>query len=100
MDEMHLAGSDNAHIDKRFDEVLVELKKIQGAFAADESGDTDFEGHRKFHEEKIRAAKAEAEFWGELKLEIAKKGIWSLLVIICGLAVVGLSTKFGFASIK
>lgn len=93
--EVHLAQSDSSHIDKRFDEVLEELKKIHGAFAINEEGRTDFEGHRRFHEEKVRAAKAEAEFWKELKMEIAKKGIWSLLVIICGLIVVGLSAKIG-----
>jgi hypothetical protein len=96
MDEVHhLSNSDNAHIDKRFDEVLVELKKIHGAFAIGDDGTTDFDGHRRFHEEKVRAAKAEAEFWSELKMEIAKKGIWSLLVIVCGLVVVGLSAKIG-----
>lgn len=85
----------NEHIDKRFDEVMMELKKIHGAFAISEDGTTDFDGHRRFHEEKVRAAKAEAEFWSELKLEIAKKGLWSLLVIICGLVVIGLSAKLG-----
>jgi hypothetical protein len=92
---LHLAPSDNAHIDRRFDEVMQELKKIGSAFTVNEDGTTDFEGHRKFHEEKIRAAKAEAEFWSELKLEIAKKGLWSLLVVICGLVVVGVSAKMG-----
>lgn len=94
-DEVHLAKSDNAHIDRRFDEVLAEIKKISTAFATNEDGSVDFEGHRRFHEEKIRAAKAEAEFWADLKLEIAKKGVWSLLVIICGLVVVGASAKLG-----
>ena len=88
---------ESAHIDRRFDEVMAELKKIHGAFASTDDGATDFDGHRKFHEEKVRAAKAEAEFWAELKLEIAKKGLWSLLVIICGLVVVGLSAKLGLS---
>lgn len=95
--EVHLSPSDSGHIDRRFDEVMRELKKIHGAFASNEDGSTDFEGHRRFHEEKLRAAKAEAEFWSELKLEIAKKGLWSLLVIVCGLVVIGLSAKLGFA---
>lgn len=102
MDEnaLKLSAIDNAHIDRRFDEVMDELKKINGAFATSDDGTTDFDGHRRFHEEKVRAAKAEAEFWSELKLEIAKKGLWSLLVIICGLVVVGLSAKLGLGSIK
>jgi hypothetical protein len=91
------ATQESAHIDRRFDEVMTELKKIHGAFASNDDGTTDFDGHRRFHEEKVRAAKAEAEFWAELKLEIAKKGLWSLLVIICGLVVVGLSAKLGLS---
>jgi hypothetical protein len=43
----------------------------------------------------IAAAEAQTQFWRELKLEIAKKGIWGLLVIICGLVLVGLSAKLG-----
>lgn len=95
-----LTHNESTHIDRRFDEVMYELKKIHGAFAVGEDGATDFDGHRRFHEERLKAAKAEAEFWSELKLEVAKKGIWSLLVIVCGLVVVGLSTKFGLGSMK
>ena len=84
-----------AHIDRRFDEVMSALKKIESAFATDEKGGADFDGHRRFHEEKMRAARAETEFWSELKLEVAKKGVWSLLIIVCGLIVVGISTKLG-----
>lgn len=94
-DQAKLSASDNEHIDRRFDEVMAELKRIHGAFVSNEDGATDFEGHRRFHEEKLRAARAEAEFWADLKLEIAKKGIWSLLVIVCGLVVIGLSAKLG-----
>lgn len=93
--EVHLAPSDNAHIDRRFDEVMQELKKIGTAFITNEDGSTDFEGHRRFHEEKLRAAKAEAKFWEELRLDVAKKGVWSLLVIVCGLVVVGAAAKLG-----
>jgi hypothetical protein len=94
-DEVHLAKSDNAHIDRRFDEVLIELRKINGAFARNSDGSVDFDGHRKYHESMIAAAEAQTQFWNELKLEIAKKGIWGLLVIVCGLVLVGLSAKLG-----
>lgn len=94
-DEVHLAKSDNAHIDRRFDEVLAELRKINGAFARNSDGSVDFDGHRKYHESMIAAAEAQTQFWNELKLEIAKKGIWGLLVIVCGLVLVGLSAKLG-----
>jgi hypothetical protein len=92
---LHLAQSDNAHIDKRFDEIMVELHKINGAFATNPDGTVDFAGHKQYHEAMMKAATAQEQFWQELKLEIAKKGIFSLLVIICGLVVVGISAKFG-----
>jgi hypothetical protein len=93
--EIHLARSDNAHLNKRFDEIMDELRKINGAFARNLDGSTDFEGHRRYHESMIESAEAQTLFWRELKLEVAKKGVWGLLVIICGLVLVGLSTKFG-----
>jgi len=96
--EVYLAQSDNAHIDKRFDEIMDALHQINGAFAANPDGSTDFVGHRNYHEAMIKAATAQEQFWQELKLEIAKKGIWSLLVIICGLVVVGVSAKFGIGA--
>jgi len=94
-DEVRLSTADNSHIDKRFDEILSELRKIHGAFARNPDGTTDFDGHRRYHESMIAAAEAQTQFWNELKLEIAKKGIWGLLVIICGLVLVGISAKFG-----
>jgi hypothetical protein len=94
---LHLAQSENAHIDKRFDEIMAELHRINGAFATNPDGTTDFSGHKQYHEAMIKAATAQEQFWQELKLEIAKKGVWSLLIIICGLVVVGISAKFGIA---
>lgn len=96
--EFHLASSDNAHIDRRFDEIMDALRQINGAFATNPDGTTDFDGHRKYHEAMIKAATAQEQFWYELKLEVMKKGIWSLLVIICGLVVVGFSAKFGIGA--
>jgi hypothetical protein len=94
---VHSSQADNAHIDKRFDEIMVELHKINGAFATNPDGTVDFAGHKQYHEAMIKAATAQEQFWQELKLEIAKKGVWSLLIIICGLVVVGISAKFGIA---
>ena len=93
--EMHLAQSDNAHLDRRFDEILTELRKINGAFPRNDDGSVDFDGHKRYHEEMIAAARAQTEFWRELRLDIAKKGVWGLLIIVCGLIIVGLTTKLG-----
>ena len=85
-------------IERKLDLILSEIKKLEGAFPRNEDGDPDVDGHRRFHESKIKAAEEEAAFWKELKMEIAKKGLagaWALLVIIAGLAFVGASAKFG-----
>lgn len=93
---VHLAQSDNAHLNKRFDEVMDALTKMNGAFARNPDGSVDYDGHRRYHEEMIKAAEAQTEFWRELRLDIAKKGVWGLLVVICGLILVGVSAKLGF----
>lgn len=89
---------DETGIDRKLDLILSELKKIEGAFPRNEDGEPDVDGHRRFHETKIEAAKEEARFWRELKMEIAKKGlsgVWALLVVVIGLALVGASAKLG-----
>lgn len=78
-------------------EILAEVKKIHGAFPRDSNGDTDFDGHREYHEAMIRAAEAQAEFWKELRLDIAKKGLWGLIITVGTLIVIGLSAKLGFS---
>jgi len=96
--ERSLTQKDNDHIDKRFDEVMTELAKINSAFARNPDGSIDHAGHRQYHETMIEAAEAQTQFWRELRLDIAKKGVWGLLIIVCGLVLVGLSAKLGIGS--
>lgn len=49
--------------------------------------------HREVHEAWLEAKKAETEFWKELKLDIAKKGAWGLLILILGLILIGFKVK-------
>ena len=96
--EMDLAKSDNAHIDKRFDEIMVELRKINSAFPRDVDGEVDHEGHRKYHESLIRAVEAQEQFWRDIRMDVAKKGVWAAIIIVLGLLVVGLQIKLGLTS--
>lgn len=96
--EMHLAKSDNAHIDKRFDEIMAELRKINGAFPRDVDGEVDHEGHRKYHESLIRAAEAQEQFWRDIRMDVAKKGVWAAIIIVLGLLVVGIQFKLGLSA--
>lgn len=82
-------------IERKLDLILDELKKIEGAFAKNDDGSVDFDGHRKYHEAMIRAAEEQEKFWHDLKMEIAKKGIIAAIIIVLGLLWVGAQTKFG-----
>lgn len=82
-------------IDHKLDLILDEMKSIRGGFPKNEDGSVDYDGHRRYHEQLIRAAEAQTEFWRELRLDIAKKGAWSLLVIVLGLVSIGLMAKLG-----
>lgn len=81
-------------IEQKLDLILAEIKNLKGAFPKNDDGTVDTDGHRRYHEQLIKAAEAETEFWRELKLDIAKKGMWGLLVIVCGLVIAGLAAKF------
>lgn len=94
-----LSQEEARKIEHRLDEILLEVKRIHGAFPRTDHGEVDFTGHREAHEAMIAAAEAQKEFWQELKLDLAKKGVWGLLIITCGLIITGLAAKFGFAEI-
>jgi hypothetical protein len=48
--------------------------------------DGDWDGHRRYHEAIIKKLEAREQFYRELRGELAKKGLWALLVML-GLAV-------------
>lgn len=51
----------------------------------------DIHAHREFHQAQMEAQRAQAEFWRALRLDIAKKGLWGVLVVLVGLMVAGAS---------
>lgn len=55
----------------------------------------DILAHRIAHEQMMEAAREQTKFWRELRLEVAKKGVWFLLVVIAGLVVMGVYAKLG-----
>jgi len=80
---------DGMTIEQKLDIALSLLHEINDAFPEGTAK------HREVHEVWMQAKKSEAEFWQELKLDIAKKGVWGLLVIVIGLVLTGLSVKTG-----
>lgn len=57
------------------------------------------ENHRESHEAMIAAARAEKEFWQELRRDVAKKSIWGILHILFLLSVGTLAVKLGVGSV-
>ena len=80
---------DHLNLEEKIDMALGLLETISDAFP-----DGPLK-HREAHESWIAAKHAETKFWQELKLDIAKKGVWGLLVVVCGLLFVGISVKVG-----
>lgn len=98
MDEQHKAWQGDerrqlSHIETQLSDIKVCVASIKTAFP-----EGDIDGHRKYHEARIKAAVAEEAFWKDLKLDVAKKGAWGLLLIIIGLVMVGIGAKFGIVA--
>ena len=55
--------------------------------------------HRMAHQVMIDAAKAEAEFWKDLKMGMVKKSIWGVLQVLTILIIAGLGAKFGISTL-
>ena len=80
---------DGLSLEEKLDIALAMLDDLASAFPDGPAN------HRTAHEAWIKAKHAEAEFWMQLKLDIAKKGVWGILVVILGLIAVGFSTRTG-----
>ena len=51
--------------------------------------------HRMYHESVMRAAEAQERFWNELRLDVAKKSAWGVMLLLLGLMLAGLALKTG-----
>jgi hypothetical protein len=80
---------DGLTIEQKLDTALELLDNISDAFPDGPAK------HREAHETWIQAKNAETKFWQELKLDLAKKGVWGILILIIGLCMVGFSVKVG-----
>ena len=83
------------HLDAQFARVHEKLDRLLAAFPLDASGEPDTVGHRHYHDRLIEAAEAQVQFWRELRVEVAKKSIWAVLVLLVGLILTGAAVKLG-----
>ena len=82
-------------IEGKLDLILSEVKHMRAAFPKDEEGNVDYDGHRKYHEQLIATAKAQEDFWKDLKKDVAKKGIIGFIALVFGLLWLGAQAKLG-----
>jgi len=76
-------------INKKVDDLSEQANRCLSAFPDGP------DNHRLSHEAMIKAAQAQENFWLEMKLDLAKKGSYGLLIIILGLVITGIQAKFG-----
>lgn len=57
----------------------VALQTLVRALPSKPDGTPDVDGHREYHASLIEEAKARAEFWRDLRMELLRKGLWGML---------------------
>lgn len=66
--------------DRKVEEVIRRVDDLHDAFPGG-----DWISHRKYHENLIRKLEAKEKFYDDLRAELAKKGLWAVIVVV-GLA--------------
>lgn len=64
--------------DGKLDDLRQRVDNLHDAFP-----DRDFGRHRRYHEAVIAKIEARAQFYADLRTELATKGIWAVLVTVC-----------------
>lgn len=58
------------------------VQSLARALPSKADGSPDIDGHREYHASLIEEAKARAEFWRDLRMELLRKGLWGLLGVL------------------
>lgn len=80
---------------KKIDKMMEEMHQISNGFVKNDDGTVDYDGHRRYHASIIQSMNAQEKFWNELRIDLAKKGLWFILIVLAGLVVLGIQTKLG-----
>lgn len=100
---------DNCHLPMALDELEQRLERMFAEHEAREQQGVDermqkimraFPGgideHFTVHCALAKAAKAQEDFYREIKIDLAKNGLWALLKVLLALAILGIASKMGF----
>lgn len=78
--EQHTALQDR--LDEHVRDEAMALQALMRALPSKADGTPDIDGHREYHASLIEEAKARAEFWRDLRMELLRKGLWGLLGLL------------------
>jgi hypothetical protein len=70
------------HMKKMEDKIDLMDSKVDQVLAGFPEGDP--EGHRRAHDAMIKKAEESTKFWRELRVKLAEKGVWAVLMFISG----------------
>jgi len=96
--ERHVRWSD-AHLSEFYQQFRTHAEKLETHMDREEKQlrmlmdafpNRDPIEHRKYHEKLMEAADAQKQFWQDLRLDLAKKATWAIVIAIIGLLVIGL----------
>jgi len=91
-----LTQEQNNGFERKVLDLLRKLNEDQGARHSQNTGhlerleemikegfpDGDAEAHRKYHEALIRKAEERTRFYAELRIKLADRGIWAVIVVL------------------
>ena len=60
-------------------EVLLQLHSVKSAFPKDSNGEPEYEGHKTYHEARLKEIEARTDFTRKLTFEITKWGLLGFL---------------------
>jgi hypothetical protein len=81
-DEMGLRHTENSSSLEVIEKELMVLTERMDDLSKGFPGG-DWEGHRRYHEAVIKRMEARTDLYRELQSELAKKGLWALIVMAC-----------------
>jgi hypothetical protein len=84
-----------ADLCKKIDQMMEQMNRISNGFVKNDDGTVDYDGHRRYHASIIESMGAQTRFWNELRLDLAKKGLWFVLLVVAGFVVLGIQAKLG-----
>lgn len=72
----------NEEQSRKLDEVIRRVDDLNSAFPGG-----DWDGHRRYHETLIAKAEARARFYLDLRSDLAKKGLWVVILSVGAMAI-------------